>query len=570
MKQGSTLASKLIRIGASLLAVALASISLTLWVTWQLEGGAAAVNEAGRMRMQTWRLVSTVQTEHQPGDVLSLVNQFDQSLALLRSGDAARPLFVPWDESVSRQFTRVESIWLHQRGQWLNGEHIPPSDAIAATSEFVHAIDGFVLAIEHQLSRLTAILNLSQFVMMVLAIGGAVLVLYTGYQYVINPLANLHQGLHKVEEGDFTSRVEVDTQDEFGKVATGFNLMASRLQSLYEGLEAQVVAKTQHIESQRARIEALYELSAFLAGVNKVEDLSKGFAQRVRAVMKADAVAVRWLDEANQRYLILASDCFPQSLLEAERSVLVGACACGNLALNARTRVIPIAVDSVEPARLCSRAGFQSLVSVPIRLQQRLIGEIDLLYRNPVELNHDEMELLDTMASHLASAMEGFRAAALEREAAVGEERALLARELHDSIAQSLAFLKIQVQLARVATQREQATQLQTALNELDEGLRESINDVRSRKHCRNSGIKLVCKHCCRFRVRGCHCRQTFKSRFCMWCKKRCPTFANTPWPHKSALKSPKGQTGVLSCVTTVPVLISFRVRARAMSDSRS
>ena len=479
MKQGSTLASKLIRIGASLLAVALASISLTLWVTWQLEGGAAAVNEAGRMRMQTWRLVSTVQTEHQPGDVLSLVNQFDQSLALLRSGDAARPLFVPWDESVSRQFTRVESIWLHQRGQWLNGEHIPPSDAIAATSEFVHAIDGFVLAIEHQLSRLTAILNLSQFVMMVLAIGGAVLVLYTGYQYVINPLANLHQGLHKVEEGDFTSRVEVDTQDEFGKVATGFNLMASRLQSLYEGLEAQVVAKTRHIESQRARIEALYELSAFLAGVNKVEDLSKGFAQRVRAVMKADAVAVRWLDEANQRYLILASDCFPQSLLEAERSVLVGACACGNLALNARTRVIPIAVDSVEPARLCSRAGFQSLVSVPIRLQQRLIGEIDLLYRNPVELNHDEMELLDTMASHLASAMEGFRAAALEREAAVGEERALLARELHDSIAQSLAFLKIQVQLARVATQREQATQLQTALNELDEGLRESINDVR-------------------------------------------------------------------------------------------
>ena len=85
MKQGSTLASKLIRIGASLLAVALASISLTLWVTWQLEGGAAAVNEAGRMRMQTWRLVSTVQTEHQPGDVLSLVNQFDQSLDLLRS-----------------------------------------------------------------------------------------------------------------------------------------------------------------------------------------------------------------------------------------------------------------------------------------------------------------------------------------------------------------------------------------------------------------------------------------------------------------------------------------------------
>ncbi|MEO7108728.1 MAG: histidine kinase, partial [Rhodoferax sp.] len=94
-------------------------------------------------------------------------------------------------------------------------------------------------------------------------------------------------------------------------------------------------------------------------------------------------------------------------------------------------------------------------------------------------LRPDEIELLDALASHLASAIEGLRAAALEREAAVGEERSFLARELHDSIAQSLAFLKIQVQLLRSATQKEQPQQVQTALNELDVGLRESINDVR-------------------------------------------------------------------------------------------
>jgi two-component system nitrate/nitrite sensor histidine kinase NarX len=189
-----------------------------------------------------------------------------------------------------------------------------------------------VTAIEQQLSRLTAILNLFQFVMVALAIGGG-----RGDDLHRLPVrdqpagARLQQGLRKVEVGDFSTRIEVDTNDEFGQVAGGFNRMATRLQSLYGSLEEQVEVKTRHIETQRAKMESLYEVSAFLASANTIEELSKGFAKRIRTVMKADAVAVRWSDEANQRYLMLASDCFPQDMVDEERSLLAGACACGNL-----------------------------------------------------------------------------------------------------------------------------------------------------------------------------------------------------------------------------------------------
>ncbi|MDO9149484.1 MAG: type IV pili methyl-accepting chemotaxis transducer N-terminal domain-containing protein [Hydrogenophaga sp.] len=474
-----SLSIKLIRIGASLLVIALASIGLTLWVTWQLEGGAAAVNEAGRMRMQTWRLNSAVAAQLPASEVQALVSQFDQSLGLLRSGDPSRPLFVPWDDEVGQQFVIVEALWQNQRPLWLGEQPPDTARSLQAAGEFVDAIDRFVLVIEKQLSGYTAILNLFQFVMMALAIGGAVIMLYTGYLYVINPLAHLRRVLAQVEAGEFGTRIDVDTQDEFGQVAAGFNRMASTLQSLYEGLEAKVQAKTQRIEAQRARLEALYEVSAFLAQANTIEELSRGFSQRVRQVMKADAVAVRWSDEANQRYLMLASDCFPQDMQEEERSLLAGACACGNLKPDARTRVIPIHTHDAAPMRHCARAGYESLVSVPVRLQQRLIGEIDLFFRSDVQINADETELLDALASHLASALEGLRAAALEREAAVGEERALLARELHDSIAQSLAFLKIQAGLLRSAVQKQQPEKVNTTLDELDAGLKESINDVR-------------------------------------------------------------------------------------------
>ena len=59
----ASLSTKLMRIGAALLLLALAAIGLALWVTWQLEGGAAAVNEAGRMRMQTLQVWSRVEPE---------------------------------------------------------------------------------------------------------------------------------------------------------------------------------------------------------------------------------------------------------------------------------------------------------------------------------------------------------------------------------------------------------------------------------------------------------------------------------------------------------------------------
>ena len=478
MPSTASLSTKLVRIGAGLLVVALASIGLTLWVTWQLEGGAAAVNEAGRLRMQTWRLTSAVQAQLPPAEVAALVAQFDESLDLLRSGDPGRPLFVPWDEGVARDFAAVQSLWLVQRSLWLQGDATAESTQ-QSVGAFVEAIDRFVHAIEDELSGLTAILNLFQFLMMALAIGAAVIMLYSGYRFVINPLAQMRQGLRQLEAGEFSVRVAVNTHDEFGQVAAGFNRMAATLQSLYGGLESQVELKTRRIEAQRARLEALYEVSAFLASANTIEELSRGFSQRVRRVMKADAVAVRWSDEANQRYLMLASDCFPQEMVEEERSLLAGACACGNLKSDARTRVIPIHTHDAAPMRQCAKVGYQNVVSVPVRLQQRLMGEIDLFFRGEVALNADETELLDALASHLASALEGLRAAALEREAAVGEERALIARELHDSIAQSLAFLKIQVQLLRSAVQKSQSERVNTTLDELDVGLRESINDVR-------------------------------------------------------------------------------------------
>ncbi len=462
-----------------LLLMALASIGLTLWVTWQLEGGGAAVNEAGRMRMQTWRLAQAL-PDGDPQRIEALMLQFEQRAEVLRSGEPARPLFVPHDERTQQAFADVQREWRRLRADWSSATLPTALDTASQAEAFVVRIDAFVSAIEQQLSRLTSILNTVQFLMVALIIVSAVAMLYSAYLFIFNPLSSLQAGLARVEGGDLTVRVEAGGDDEFGALAAGFNRMAQRLQALYENLESKVREKTAGLEAQHARLSVLYESAAFVARAQTLDELARGIAQQARLAGGADASSLRWSDESNLRYLMLASDCLPQALIDEEHCIPTGGCFCGQAQSQAMTRVIPIQAEG-HSAQLghCARAGFETVIGVPVRLQERLVGELNLFYRGPKQLAGDDRALLETIASHLAGAIEGLRAAALQREKAVAEERGFIARELHDSIAQSLAFLKIQIGLLRSELHSADAAKVEKTLGELDAGVHESLSDVR-------------------------------------------------------------------------------------------
>lgn len=470
-----TLGTKLGLVALPFLLLALATIGATLWVSWQLDGGAAAVNEAGRMRMQAYRLALSAGTGDRAA-VPALIGEFDRSVALLRHGDPERPLFLPWDDESSARFAQVEADWRRFRARWGAG---PVDDAPALRAEaaaFTGHIDALVRAIEGHLSRWTALMHLLQTAMMALAVVGAAVLVYTGYRFVLEPVGELKRAIEGIQAGDFGARVDRATRDEFGTLADGFNQMAENLQQMYRHLEAKVTEKTAQLEEKRERLEALYDVTALVAGATALEPLARGFAQRIRRVARADAVVLRWADEARERFLLLASDGLPASIADGEHCVRAGQCHCGSA--GDAVRVIPIRSDAPGLAH-CAQAGYQTVVSVPIRHHERLMGEVDLLFDAQVAIGEAERSLLEALAAHLAGAMENLRLVALEKEAAVAQERSFIARELHDSIAQSLAFLKIQVQLLRDALAAGDQARLAQVAGEIDAGVRESYGDVR-------------------------------------------------------------------------------------------
>ena len=473
-----SLGAKLALLGVPFLLLALLSTAFTLWVSWQLDGGAAAVNEAGRMRMQSYRMslsIGTGQTEA----LTAQIKEFESSLNVLRHGDADRPLFVPWDDTVRARFDTVEKDWLNYQTRWVNQQPVTVSTLRDETLAFAAHIDTFVSSIESHIAHWTAMLHILQMSILTMAVIGAAVLLYTGYLFVLEPVSQLKQAIEKIQLGDFSARVERVTTDEFGTLADGFNGMAEHMQSMYRNLERKVAEKTAELEEKNDRLESLYDVTALVAKASSLDELAQGFAKRITRIARADGVAVRWSDQASQRYLLLAAQGLPNSMVEAELCIDRGDCHCGAGPSVENLRVIPIISRDTPHLPHCESAGFETVVNIPVRLHERLMGEVDLFFHAKVQLSPAERSLLEALGSHLASGMENLRLTSFEKEAAVSQERHLLARELHDSIAQSLAFLKIQVQLMRDALHSGNGAEIEQVLEEIDTGVRESYGDVR-------------------------------------------------------------------------------------------
>ena len=61
-------------------------------------------------------------------------------------------------------------------------------------------------------------------------------------------------------------------------------------------------------------------------------------------------------------------------------------------------------IRDLKPARLfhCTRAGFETIVSVPIRLQDRLMGELDLFYHAQIEVSAAARSWLEALTVQVA------------------------------------------------------------------------------------------------------------------------------------------------------------------------
>ncbi|BDB28437.1 type IV pili methyl-accepting chemotaxis transducer N-terminal domain-containing protein [Cupriavidus sp. P-10] len=488
------LSTRIISLSLAVLLVVLGMISGTLWLSWKLEGAGAAINDAGSLRMRANRVAIELTLAHaQRGNALAMqVQALDGTLAQLRQGNPSRPLFLPDEPAIHAQLERVTRDWhAHLRPIAMAGaDSTAPARYIAALPGFVAQADTLVGMIERDSARKTDLLRLSQTALALMACVGTVAVIYLLYLWIILPVLRLQDGLRRMAAREFSLRLPVETRDEFGTLCEGFNRMAGELQGLYSDLEARVAQKTAELERQNRDLETLYDMAALLNQASDADTMVRGFLARVMRQFDAEGGSVRVLDPRNGRMHLLASAGLPVALAEAASCAAADACHCGEATREAVVTIADLRGTrraggvgqpdaGAQDSTPCARNGFQALAAFRIESQRGATGVFALHFRAQRTLPASDRQLLETLGQHLGTALEHLRLSATARQLAVVEERNLVAQGLHDSIAQGLNYLNLQVQLLDDAVARDDLAETREIVPMLRHGVEESYQDVR-------------------------------------------------------------------------------------------
>lgn len=472
------LSTRIISLSLISLLVVLTMIGGTLWLSWNLEGAGAAINDAGSVRMRANAVAIELAraTSGQPNALRAQVARMDETLAELARGDPQRPLFLPAVPAVHAQLQRVAEAWQTGMKPLARPDRDMLAGYVAALGGFVAEADQLVRMIEADNARKTDLLRMSQSALAAIACMGTIAVIYLLYLWIILPVLTLQDGLRRMAAREFSLRLPVTSRDEFGTLSTGFNRMAAELQELYRGLEARVAQKTAELERRNRDLETLYDIAAFLNAPNEPEALCRGFLRRVMRRLDADGGSVRVTDVAADKLHMLVSEGLPAPVVEREQRMAADACHCGAV-MHARTVTWPACHDATPAKPLA--CGFAGLAAFRIETPSGVIGMFALHFRAPRVLNVSDRQLLETLAQHLGAALEHQRLSATARQLAVVEERNLVAQGLHDSIAQGLNFLNLQAQLLEDAVARRAMADVASVVPMLRCGVDESYQDVR-------------------------------------------------------------------------------------------
>lgn len=453
--------------------IGVGGIATSVLVAERIQGSGSAINVAGSLRKQSHRMGSQVLADAANrtathGALLVAMNQFEASLAdpSLRNAMARDPAS---DHAVT--YRKVQEIWQVRLKPMLEEEALPGVDLhpVEHHNELLALIDDFVATIntmvaqlemdtEARISQMRAILGAALFLIVIVLVGS----MYVIHHNVLAPLAQLLANARRYAKGDFDARIVAPREDELGQLGAAFNTMAEELSKLYRSLEQRVAEKTVALTRSNQSLELLYNAIARLHKAPVAPETYQAMLKEIEQVLGLSGGLACLLPNYGGGATLLASSL--GGCADQER----GQCAA--------------CIASLEGVELWEYRTTEQgeMLVVPLRDNEGLYGVLRLGLPPGKRLEPWQEQLLEALSRHIGVALGISHKTEQERLLALQEERSVIARELHDSIAQSLSYMKIQASLLQpVLSDPGQRQEAEATLANLREGITSAYRQLR-------------------------------------------------------------------------------------------
>jgi two-component system, NarL family, nitrate/nitrite sensor histidine kinase NarX len=474
--------SLLIRLGVAMGTITLLSViamASSIIIAGITQGSAATINQTGTLRMQSYQIASLILLAQNQNSadkwqkVEAGINLFER---MLYSKNLIEISVSQKNANSAISYQGIASDWQTElkpklldtikRSQTSLHQSLQTDlELLDDIHTFVTKIDALVqlLAVqaENRITLLSTILGIALFLIVTIV----TVTMYVVYTDVLIPLRELLSCTENFGRGDLDVRTEHISDDELGRLGEAFNSMAEDMSKLYYNLEDRVAEKTADLERSNQSLELLYHSISRLNDAPIAENTYVTLLKDLEKVLGIGHGATCLIENDSNKAIVLASTLNPKEG-DANLCKLTNCAEC----LNAATISL----------RRFGEHGEKQILSVPLQDMDRHYGVMQIEVPRGKTLEDWQMQLLEALSRHIGIAIGTAHRTEQSRRLSLLEERGVIARELHDSLAQSLSYMKIQVsRLQTVMTQHTGAEDANNILTELREGLNGAYRELR-------------------------------------------------------------------------------------------
>jgi len=222
----------------------------------------------------------------------------------------------------------------------------------------------------------------------------------------------------------------------------------------------------------------LYRVTGSLSSANEQKQILHDFLVSLKQHFHAGAASIQLITDDGLMHLISYF-----GITEEQANSIQHAPIDGHL-FSFETDVIDeikirkseLEIDTLPPKQLC----------IPVRYKIRTLGVINLFVEDDIEITEELAYLLLSIGAHLGEFVERNNIEEKSRRQLIKDERNIIANELHDSLAQTLASLRFQVRILDQSLQPVGDFMAMKTIESVEHGLDEAVTDLRELiAHCR-------------------------------------------------------------------------------------